>query len=121
MYYRNYGYKGMCPYCGGMHPVNQCPLMMFPPVTPMPSVPMPSVPMPSVPMPSVPMPSMPMPSMPMPSMPMPPMDYPMPDAGSMTTVMDMMMKHHQLLEHVACRVDEIYHICKEIHAKMAKG
>lgn len=48
MYYSEYnqGYMRPCPYCGGMHPPGQCPLMMYPPAMP-PTKPMP--PMPHVP------------------------------------------------------------------------
>ncbi|PKM82873.1 MAG: hypothetical protein CVU89_01690 [Firmicutes bacterium HGW-Firmicutes-14] len=38
MYYSDYPYgysQGyMCPYCGGMHPAGQCPMMMYPPAKP---------------------------------------------------------------------------------------
>ncbi len=56
-------------------------------------------------------PAMPMPC---PPMPMPPVEcppYPMPD----------MAEAMKMLQHISCRVDEIYRMCKEMYMKKAKG
>ena len=73
-YYRAYNYGSMCPYCGGMHPPEHCP--MYPP---------------------------------------PPADMPM------MGMEEMMMYHTELLEHIKMRVDEIHHMCEELHMGNAKG
>lgn len=93
MYYSGYsqGYMTPCPYCGGMHPPGQCPLMMNPPAGPMPPM-------------GGHLPCMPTPAMP-----------------DMAAMHEMMMQHTQMLQHITLRVDEMYKMCKEIYMKMAKG
>ncbi len=92
MYYRGHMYKGICPYCGGMHPAAYCP-MIYPPAIPAP---------------------------PMPTMPMPP-EYPPPVMPGMEQMKDMMMKHHKMLEEIHHDVKEIKKMVEVIYTKMAKG
>lgn len=93
--FRGFGpsHKSMCPYCGGMHPANQCPMMMYPPAMPMPS---------------------------MPPMPMPP--YPtMPPMDGMAGMHEHMMKVEQALQQISNCCAEVNQMVKEIYLKMAKG
>ncbi len=89
----------MCPYCGGMHAPGQCPMFMIPAMPPM--------------------------APPMVSPTMPPMDNGMMGGDMMMPGMhemhEMMMRHHQMLEHIHKRVDEIYNIVKSMHLGNAKG
>lgn len=101
MYYKGYGSKKMCHYCGGMHPTEKCPMMMWPPMMPPMGPPMGPPMMP--------------PMMPPTPMPMPPM------GGMMPGMEDMMMQHTQLLHHIAQKVDELYQMCLAMQTGNAKG
>ena len=122
--------RKMCPHCGGSHPAGQCPLFMTPPMTSSMMPPMTSPMMPPMTSPMMP-PMMP----PMTSPMMPPMgglvggvmggcpgggDM-MPGMAGMAGMAEMMEHHTQLLEHIACRVDEIYNIVASMHMGGAKG
>jgi len=45
----------------------------------------------------------------------------MPGMGGMDHMMDMMMKHHQMLERISKCCEEVNQMVREIHMKLAKG
>ena len=117
MYPRGFGHKPMCPYCGGMHPANECPMMMYPPAMPMPSVPMP--PMGGMPMGGYPG-GMPAGGMPMGGCPggMPPGGMP---ADMMAAMQAHMAKVEKVLADLKQCCDQNSVMLKDIYLKMAKG